>query len=76
MIYALLIVLNLATVITLALAFGLERRRWDAERATLLDRIQAPQLVVGQRMEHDPGPRHVEFDNDADFHKARLELVE
>lgn len=50
----------------------LERREWNDERQILLDRIQAPEVVVARRAPN-PGRQHVRFDDDADFHKATRE---
>lgn len=48
-----------------------------AERAELLQRIQAPQAAV---MAHEfkslpPSPPPLEYDNDEDFHSSREDLV-
>ena len=56
-------------------AFTQERSDWTRERAELLDRIQAPELVPQQRLTLDDGLHHVPFDDDAAFWAAREEMT-
>ncbi len=55
-----------------------ERRETAAERAVLLQRIQAPELAV---VRHDfgelpPSPMPLTFDDDEAFHASREEMAE
>lgn len=54
-----------------------ERREMAAERATLLQRIQAPEQAVMQHAftELPPSPLPLPYDDDEAFHASREELA-
>lgn len=55
--------------------FDDERSEWTAERGSLLNRIQAPEVEVAKQFEVTE-PAYLEWDNDADFNRYREALDE
>jgi hypothetical protein len=54
-----------------------ERERWEAERQLLLQRIQDPQLAVGQAAAMavpEPTKQHVGFDSDEEWWDAQRQM--
>lgn len=83
MIYLLFSIVLLQFAYAAYVAQAHSRERWAqateaaAERAELLQRIQAPQeAVIAHRIEHlPPDPVPLQYDNDEEYHASRDEMV-